>query len=398
MQGRDITERRRLLEERARREKLESVGTLAGGIAHDFNNILGAILANISLARAEMPASHEVQRWLHDGESAVFRARDLTKQLLTFTSGGVPVKKLTALRELTLTVVTLATRGTSVRCEFAIAGDLWSAEVDEGQISQVISNIAINARQAMPEGGVIDVEADNLVLKQDGSLGTRLPLPSGEYVRISVRDHGMGIKAEDISRIFDPYFTTKPDGTGLGLATSHSIVRQHGGHIGVESVPGRGTVFHVYLPACPGASAPPGSRGADESCSFSGRALVMDDEDGLREMISRMLLRIGFTHVAMTSNGQEAVKVYDEALKSGRRFNVAILDLTVPGDMGGREAMRKLRELDPNVVAIISSGYAGEPIMGNYQGYGFKGVLAKPYTLDDLTHTLRKVLGGQSNA
>jgi len=388
----DVTEHKRLLEEQTRLAKLTSVGTLAGGIAHDFNNILGAVLGNISLAMREIPHSNVGLDLLHEAENALLRATDLTRQLLTFTKGGAPVKKPATLKRLVREVATFAVSGSNTRCEFFFADDLWPADIDEGQISQVISNMVINAAQAMPAGGLIQFKTENITLSSNLSASRAVPLPDGNYVSITVKDNGTGIPAENINRIFDPYYTTKPDGIGLGLATCYSIIKQHGGHISVASIPGRGTKFYIYLPACPGAITHDPGSSAGKTCLFNGRVLVLDDEAALRQMTANMLLHLGFEHVDTASTGQETVEMYNDAFKSGQPFDLVILDLTIPGGMGGKETFEKLREIDPGVIAIISSGYANEPIMAEYGKHGFKGVISKPYTLEQFKNTLSMVL------
>ncbi|MCX6005683.1 MAG: PAS domain S-box protein, partial [Chloroflexi bacterium] len=388
----DITERKRLEEERQKTARLESIGMLAGGIAHDFNNILGAVIGNISLAKTELSPGHGALDLMKDAEKAIMRAKELTRQLLTFSRGGAPVKKRTQLRNTIIDTANFATRGTSVRCRFNVADDLRPADVDEGQISQVIQNLVINARQAMPTGGEIDITAENIILTEEMRLGRSLPLSPGIYIRITVKDTGIGIKTEHLEKIFDPYFTTKQSGSGLGLATCYSIVRNHGGLISVESSPGRGSTFYVYLPASEGIADHARKEESKEAVRLNGRILVMDDEAALRTTISNMLKRLGFEHIEVAASGEEALDLYTKALQAKQPFDVVILDLTVPGGLGGKETMEKLREVDPKVVAIVSSGYANEAIMAEYTKYGFKGVIAKPYTFDELKSTLHELM------
>ena len=387
----DITERKRLEEERQKTARLESIGTLAGGIAHDFNNILGAIIGNISLAKTEIPPGQGAHDLMKDAEKAVMRAKELTRQLLTFSRGGAPVKKRTQLRSTITDTANFATRGTNVRCRFNIADDLRPADVDEGQISQVIQNLVINARQAMPTGGDIDIACENIILTEEMRLGRSLPLSPGIYIRVTVKDNGIGIKPEHLDKIFDPYFTTKQSGSGLGLATCYSIIRNHGGLISVESSPGRGSIFYVYLPAAEGPAEQAGKDESKEAIHMIGRILVMDDEAALRTIISNMLKRLGFGHIEVAASGEEALGLYINALQTKQPFDVVILDLTVPGGMGGKETLEKLLEVDPKVVAIVSSGYANEAIMSDYTRYGFKGVIVKPYTFDELKSALQEI-------
>ena len=373
-------------EEAVNIEKLESIGLLAGGIAHDFNNILTAILGNISLARNDLQPGHKAFDRLRDAEKACVRAQSLTQQLLTFSKGGSPIKKVGDISKILTECCVFSLRGSNVSCGFAVADDLWPVEIDEGQISQVISNLVINADHAMPRGGVVDVEAGNVVL----SRAEGIPLQDGRYVKISVKDYGSGMPKEYLQRIFDPYFTTKHKGSGLGLATSYSIVKNHGGLITVESELGAGAVFHVYLPASEQGEKPP-EIFEEKPLTGKGRILFMDDEDLIRDLAYEILSLLGY-EVVLARNGEEAIVSYKEALKSSTPFDAVIMDLTVPGGIGGYEAMTILRKIDPNVRAIVSSGYSTDPIMADYKKYGFKGIVPKPYTVKDLGEILHKVI------
>jgi PAS domain S-box-containing protein len=389
----DITDRKRLEEEQQRVEKLESIGLLAGGIAHDFNNILTAILGNISLAGMEAQPGSEIHKSLEQAEKASLRARDLTQQLLTFSKGGVPVKKLASLTELLRDTAGFALRGSNIKCRFFIPDDLWHAEIDAGQVSQVVHNLVINALQAMPTGGTIELTAENMALSETQSLGRGLPLNEGNYIRIAVTDHGSGIPADHLDKVFDPFFTTKQKGSGLGLATSFSIARHHGGHLSVESELGSGSTFYLYLPASRQTSTP--RQDIKEKIKPAGKAriLVMDDEKGVREVAGRMLRHIGYEDVEFAADGAAAVSLYKAALESGQSFSVIILDLTVAGGMGGRETITQLLSIDPGVKAIVSSGYTDESVMAEYQGYGFCGMIAKPYSLGELGKAVHDVIG-----
>jgi two-component system cell cycle sensor histidine kinase/response regulator CckA len=382
---RDISERRKTEQELIKLEKLESLGVLAGGLAHDFNNLLAVILGNISLALVDTKSKDRNFKRLEDMEKAVMRAQDLTRQLLTFAKGGAPVKQTASIREIIEDSCRFSLSGSNVQCLFSFAEDLKAVEVDAGQIGQVISNLVINAVQAMPEGGAIRVKAEN------ATAGPRDELPApGDFIRISVQDQGIGIPQENLAKIFDPYFTTKQKGSGLGLATSFSIIKRHGGYIAVESAAGKGSAFHVYLPATlrePLIEKAPGKA----SVAGMGRILVMDDEESVRAVVGEMLKAVGYEY-ELAKNGTEAVELYERALEGGRPFDAAIMDLTIPGGLGGKEAVKKLIEIDPKVKAIVASGYFGDPVMADFKTHGFIGVITKPYDLQTLSRTLRTVL------
>ncbi len=383
---RDVTERARLEGEILRASKLESVGILAGGIAHDFNNLLTVVMGNITLATLDSQAMASAGRWLQDAERGVMRARDLTQQLLTFARGGEPIRSAVHLPEMVREAAQFALHGSKVRCEFAIEDGLWTAEVDKGQIGQVVQNLVINAVQAMPEGGTMHVAMRNQRL----SAMSVAQLSAGDYLCITISDTGEGIRPEHLARIFDPYFTTKKSGSGLGLATVYSIIRKHQGHIEVESEVGRGTKFRFWLPASPEAR-PAAAEVVHEHTDHTGRVLFMDDEEPIRAMAEALLKRLGL-EVTCVEDGQAAVKVYCEALRNGERYDLVIMDLTVPGGMGGKEAMIELHKVDPHVKGIVSSGYSSDPVMANYKAHGFRGMVAKPYRLTDLAKTIRAVI------
>lgn len=383
---RDITEKKKMEEELLKVQKLESVGVLAGGIAHDFNNILTAILGNISLALMDSGHMKNLKARLTEAQRSCLRARELTLQLLTFSRGGAPVKKPLQIGELLRESATFASLGSKVKCEFHISDDLWPVEVDEGQISQVFSNLIINACQSMPNGGVLVLEARNV---SGGELESS-PEPAAGYVQISVKDQGMGIPQEHLPRIFDPYFTTKPGGNGLGLAVVFSVVKRHGGLVKADSRVGEGTVFTICLPAADTDVVPPEKR-VKRKLSGRGKILVMDDEAVVRDIGNQILTFIGY-QVELAEDGAEAVRRYREAKEQGAPFDAVIMDLTVPGGMGGKEAMEKLLEFDPKVKAIVSSGYCNDPTMANHEVYGFKGIVAKPYMIQELDEVLQRVL------
>jgi len=383
---RDITEKKALENELFKVQKLESLGLLAGGIAHDFNNLLTAILGNISLAKCLIPPESTVRSRLAQAEKASDRAADLARQLLTFARGGVPVKKSVAPARLLSEAANFALHGTNVSCEYTLPDTLWPVEADPGQINQVVNNLVINAVQAMPDGGRIHIGAENVLLSHKGPI----PLRSGRYVRIAVEDSGIGIAEEIRQQIFDPYFTTKPYGNGLGLSTTYSIVRNHGGHITVESAPGNGTTFLVYLPASD--RLPMEAVIEDEKLTDGrGRVLVMDDEEMIRNVAVEMLRHMGYQAVSC-ANGDEAVSLYREAMESGKPFHAVLMDLTIPGGMGGEEAVRNLLGIDPDVRALVSSGYSDCQTIDEYRDHGFRGVVAKPYTIRELHRALRETV------
>ncbi len=390
---RDITERRKLEGELLKAQKLESIGVLAGGIAHDFNNILTAILLNISLAKMETKPESDLFRRLIEAEKASLRAKDLTQQLLTFSKGGAPIKKTASIVELIKDSANFALRGSNVRCEFSITEDLWPVEVDEGQMSQVIHNLVLNAQQAMPGGGMIQVQAENKII--DSERGKDLPLPVGRYIKLSITDEGIGIPEEHLPKIFDPYFTTKPKGSGLGLATTYSIIKKHAGYIEVESKVGVGTTFYIYLPASKKEILTQEDRikqdPKDQIKVSKGRVLIMDDEEMIREAVCQMLNEMGY-EVEAARDGVEVIELYRRAKESNRPFQVVILDLTIPGGMGGKETMKRLTDLDPGIKVIVSSGYSNDPVMSEYQHYGFRGVITKPYQIEELNKTLQDII------
>ncbi len=379
---RDITQRKRTETERLQLSKLESLGILAAGIAHDFNNILTVILGNISLALQDQRPDLNRER-LTDAERACLQAQSLARQLLTFAKGGAPVKDLVSIPKLVTAAGTFACGGSTVRCDFDFPDNLWGVEADPGQLSQVVQNLIINALQAMPTGGTIKIHGENLLVKAKSAL----PLAAGRYVKISIQDRGIGIANENLLKIFDPYFTTKPQGSGLGLAVAYSIVKNHQGHIAVKSTSGRGSTFHIYLPASDKKfkQAP---REARELLAGTGKILVMDDDAMVLEVLGRMLASLGY-EVQFARDGAEALALYAKAKDGGDPFAGVILDLTIPSGMGGKETMARLLKIDPRVTAIVSSGYSDDPIMANFQKYGFAGVIAKPFRISELGKVLK---------
>ncbi|TXT50393.1 MAG: PAS/PAC sensor hybrid histidine kinase, partial [Limisphaerales bacterium] len=386
---RDISDQQAIMEERVRASKLDSLGILAGGIAHDFNNILTAVIGNISFARLFcQPGEKQFER-LEEAEKAALRAKDLATQLLTFAKGGAPVRQTASLTELIRDSTSFALRGSNVRCEFQAPTDLWPVEVDQGQFSQVVQNLVINAVQAMPNGGVVRVSADNVTLEADSPLA----LPPGRYCRITVKDHGVGIKPEHLGKVFDPYFTTKEKGTGLGLATSYSIVKKHDGLMTVDSTLGVGSEFHVYLPASE-KQVKPAAPEPVAAVQGQGRILVMDDEELIRELAQTALEFLGY-QVDAVPDGEACIKAYLAARDEGRPYAALIMDLTIPGGMGGKEAIQRLLEIDPDVRAIVSSGYSHGPEMANHKQHGFRGMVGKPYKVEELAREITAVINGK---
>jgi signal transduction histidine kinase/ActR/RegA family two-component response regulator len=383
----EIAQRQQTEEELLRARKLESIGVLAGGIAHDFNNFLTVVQGNIEVAKAQLTPAEPAQQFLDQASSACQRAKFLSSQLLTFAKGGAPVRRVVSIAQLVTEAVHLARTGSSAGIEADIAEGLWSAQVDAGQIGQVLHNILINAREAMPGGGAIEVQARNVLLPNS-------PNAADPRVRITIRDHGRGISEEILRRIFDPYFTTKPGGNGLGLATAYAIVVKHGGHISVDSELGAGTTFTIDLPASFEASLSqtpmtvPTQNGTE-------RLLVMDDDEALQILFKAVLSKLGY-EVETAQDGTEAIARYKEAKAQGRGFDAVLLDLTVPGGMGGVEAASVLKDLDPSAKLIVSSGYSEAPVMSHFAEYGFDAVILKPWTVKEMSDVLRQVLVADS--
>ncbi len=387
---RDLTTERRIEEDLAKNERLESIGVLAGGIAHDFNNTLTAIEGNIIVAKAHLMEDHKAFERLVEAEKAAHRARNLTRQLLTFAHGGKPIKRVLKLGDLIRDSTLFALSGSTIRPMMDIPEDLWPVEADEEQIKQVFHNLVSNADQAMPDGGTLSVTAENVVLGDDEIL----MLQGGKYVRIKVSDTGAGIPREYVSKIYEPYFTTKQFGSGLGLTVTHSIVRNHGGTIEVESRPGAGTTFIVYLPSSHQSVSPEPETSA-QMVGGDERVLWMDDEEMIREVGSEMLQVLGYQGT-FTRDGDETLATFERAIADGIPFQAVIVDLTTVNGLGGVETIRRLFEIDHRVRAIVCSGYSNDPVMANYHQYGFMGVLPKPFSLEDLDAQLRRVIGGSS--
>ena len=387
---RDVTEKKKMEEELLKAQKLESIGVFAGGIAHDFNNLLTAILGNISMAKLYVNPQEKAYLNLVKTEKASLQAKNLTQQLLTFSKGGAPVKKTTSISELIVDSTSFALLGSNVKSEFDLDRELWPIEVDAGQLSQVLQNLVLNAVQAMPGGGMVNIWARNISLTPRNHLA----LAGGKYVQIGVIDQGHGIPHEHLSKIFDPYFSSKKSGSGLGLAICYSIIKKHDGQLMVDSEVNQGTTFTIYLPA---SKQPPESLATVEEAKaqHKGRLLIMDDEEMIREAAGEMLNYLGF-ETETAADGKEAIRLYQKAMEEKRPFAAVIMDLTIPGGMGGKETIERLRKIDPEIKAVVSSGYANDPIMANYQAYGFCGVVPKPYVFDELSKVLTKIIASEN--
>ena len=381
----DVSERKRMYDERIRNEKLESLSLLAGGIAHDFNNYLAGVMGNISFARTLLDSSHKPYKLLGEAEVATQRAAGLARQLLTFARGGAPVKTVISVRQLLLDAVTLVLRGTKVKPVLLIPEHLENVEADEGQLTQALHNIIINAVQAMPGGGILTIAAQNIYDSDTSSAG---------FVKMSFTDEGCGIAAENLEHIFDPYFTTKTDGTGLGLASAYSIVTRHGGHISVQSTLGKGTTFELFFPISNKAVCNPVVTErtlSSPNSSKRGSILFMDDEEDLRVLVKELLEHEGYK-VQTCCCGADAIECYRLGLENALPFDAAILDLTIPGAMGGKEAAAHLLQLDPQACLIVSSGYSDDPVLSNYKTHGFCAAVCKPFMIEELYSAVETAL------
>ena len=392
---RDETDKQQLEKERSKTHKLESVGLLAGGIAHDFNNILTATMGNIDLALHVLDKNHQIAPLLAEAKKASLRAQGLTQQLLTFARGGSPVLRTVSIAELIKDSVVFVLRGSNVHGELDIPEDLWLVQIDPGQMSQVIQNMVINAAQAMPEGGSVLVACRNRPTTGKGGKSVR------DAVEISITDSGSGINPDIIDKLFDPYFTTKAKGSGLGLSICHSIVHQHGGTISVTSSPGKGATFTILLPVGP-KKEQTGARRREEllpeqtSDQKGVRILLMDDEEMVSKVASAMLRHLGH-EVELARDGQEAIFLYKQSMEEGRKFALIIMDLTIPGGMGGKDAIREIHKIDPKVSAIVASGYSNDPIIASFAEYGFCAAIIKPFLVQDLTEGIATALRAGKN-
>lgn len=387
---RDVTERKQLEEERITKSKLESLGIMAGGIAHDFNNLLSIIIGNLELAWMAAKTREESNSFMEAARKAALTAKNLTRQFITFSGGEIQDKKLISLTPLLKEQTAFTLSGSSVGQTLSLPDDLWLTDVDEGQIGQCIRDVVLNAREAMPEGGMITLKAENWEIKEPSGLS----LTAGDYVKVTISNPGSGIPEEILPKIFDPYFSTKErgiqKGMGLGLTICYSILKKHQGTITATSVPGQGTTFTLYLPAIRKPVLKIPVRPA--TLSAKGKILVMDDEKMIREMNKALLTRMGF-EVELAEDGEMAIDLFQKARDLRRPFDLVVLDLTVRGGMGGKMAIQALTRIDPGVKAVLISGYNNDPVFRGYKQYGFKGVLAKPYQIDDLRNIIFKVIG-----
>ena len=386
---RDVTSHKKAEEELFQTEKLHSISLLAGGIAHDFNNILTAVLGNISMVRMGMDEGDVGSKKLLLAEKAALQATSLTQQLLSFSKGGTPLLETTTIDQLVEDSAQFILRGSNVKCEVHKDDNLWSVDADKGQISQVVNNLIINADQAMPEGGIIRLD----LTCEHVSSGNIPALPSGDYVCIAVQDQGGGITPDNLKRIFDPYFTTKKNGNGLGLASSYSIIKSHHGLMTVESVVSEGSTFKVYLPKAAQVAVPTPAATQEDNTIHPGhgRILVMDDMEAMMMVAGEILQVLGY-EVEFSTNGDEAIEAYKKAKEAGKPFDAVVFDLTVPGGMGGEEACRILSEYDPGLIAVASSGYSTSNVMSEYEAAGFKAVVPKPYRIKDMSAALHRIL------
>jgi len=385
----DVTDKLQLEDELRRSHKLESLGVLAGGIAHDFNNILTTIIGNISLAMMKLDESDKIYPNLSGALKACERSRDLTQQLLTFAKGGAPIKENASIVDIVKDTAEFTTRGSGIKCEFNVNEEIWNADVDVGQISQVINNLVINATHAMVDGGTLHIDIVNL---NDSSEISRIGFlqKNWHYVKINIRDEGIGIPEKIIHQIFDPYFSTKKKGSGLGLASSYSIIKQHDGYIQVESEENIGTTFTIYLPANITKNVKK-EKAKVEIFQGNAKILVMDDDESIQKIIGEMLKTLGY-EVKFTTDGDETIKVYSESMNSDSPFDVLILDLTIPGGKGGKETIEEIIKMDPEAKALVASGYADNTVMSDYKEYGFSGRLLKPFGLKTLSIELKNIV------
>ena len=337
------------------------------------------MLGNISLALSSTESREETYQWLADAERASLQARDLTQQLLTFSKGGAPILKSTSVVDIIRESAKFALHGSNVRCRFSLPQNLPAVKADVGQINQVLSNIIINADQAMPDGGEIVISASGVHIRETSQLSLKM----GDYIKLEIKDQGIGISKQHLSKIFDPFFTTKQKGNGLGLATAYSIIKKHGGHLMAQSELGKGSKFTIYLPVTGSPVSPAAASPMPYRCMQNCRILIMDDDELIRTMTVKALEKCGCS-ADFTDNGNDAIEFYKKARESGNPYDLVIMDLTIPGGMGGREAILILKKIDPDIKAVVSSGYSSDPVMSNPQKYGFDAGIAKPFKVDAL--------------
>ncbi len=384
----DISQSKSLEEERQKVLKLESVGVLAGGIAHDFNNILAAILGNVELASRRVGKDGKTLSLLSDAQKATKRAAKLTQQLLTFSKGGEPVKEITSLQEIVRDSADFVLHGSQVFCEYIFSDNLWPVDADGGQLGQVIQNITLNSIHAMPEGGKLKISCRNVEHETSDMV---LNISDRDFVCISIEDTGLGMPLDIQDKIFDPYYTTKREGSGLGLAVCHSIIAKHNGHIVVRSVIGKGTTFSIYLPAVITSDTVVNIERISRTAVKAARIMVMDDDEMIRDVARAQLSALGH-EVVLVADGEQAITKYRELQDSNVSVDLVIMDLTIPGGMGGQEAVRKLLTIDPEAKVIVASGYSNDPVMANYPKYGFHAAIAKPFDLDELKKSIETAL------
>lgn len=385
----DVSHRMEMEEELQKVRSLESIGVLAGGIAHDFNNILVAILGNISLAEKLAETDEKLVTLLTAAKKASLRAKDLTAKLLTFASGGTPVKAIEALPELLKESASFVLSGSNVKCTYDLPDDTWPVNMDKAQINQVIQNLVVNADQSMPAGGNLHIACENIDLNTDFYPG----LTAGNYVRITVEDSGVGIPSENINKIFDPFYSTKKKdankGSGLGLSIVHSVILKHGGNIQVKSANGTGTIFIIYLPAILGE--PRATIEMTAVTKGEGHILIMDDEEIIRNVVSEMLQHLGYK-TTVAANGEETIELYQKSIRDNQKYDAVIMDLTIPGAMGGEVTVAELLKIDPDIKAIVSSGYSQDSILDDYKEYGFCNLISKPYQIHEVSQVLHETL------
>jgi len=388
---RDVTERKKAEKEMLRARKLDSIGLLAGGIAHDFNNLLGIIQGYIDLASRSMTSSPEkTKTYFQKATNATIQAAGLTQQLLTFSKGDEPIKKAANILDIVHQSTDFSLHGSNITVNYISPDDLWTADVDNGQISQVMQNLVINARQAMPEGGKLEITCDNYIISE---LDSSSKTPSGKYLKISVKDNGTGIPEDILDSIFDPYFTTKTEGDGLGLALSYSIIDKHKGSISVDSALDDGTTFTLFLPASDQkiSTTEASSTSASSTQTRNAHIMIMDDDAMLREISEEMLLNLGYD-VTQSPDGGNALSQYKDAMNTGKNIDLVIMDLTIPSGIGGKEAIKLIQKIDPEVKVLVSSGYCNDPVMANYNDYGFLGAVKKPYSQNELGTAVSTIL------